>query len=412
MEHSMKDCHCRITNKALEVVLDLGMQPLGNGFISSKDKKDEYFYHLEVGFEAESKMLQLLRQPAPQLMFHENYAFFSSTSSFMQEHFKNFAGSVLRTPLLTADDPLVVELGCNDGILLKHFATRNIRHLGIEPSQNVALVANKNGVNTIEKFFDEDVSHDIVSQYGHADVFLAANVMCHIGSIVEVAKGIENLLKLEGVLIFEDPYLGDVIEKCSYDQIYDEHVFIFSALSVQNLFNSVGMEIINLERQSTHGGSMRYTLGKIGVHTPSPVVKKIIQDEKKLGLDKIETYFDFAKNVAASREQLVSKLKNYKREGKVVSAYGATSKSTTIYNYCDIGPDLISYVTDSTPIKQNTLTPGTHIPVVNPEKFYQDPPDVAFLSAWNHAYEILKKEAPFSDKGGIWLTHVPNVIEL
>jgi methylation protein EvaC len=249
---------CRVSGAPLTFVHDFGMQALGNGFLLSEDFDKEYFFPMQIGFSEKSCMLQLISQPEPEKMFHDQYAFFSSTSKYMANHFEEFSSTVMNSGFITKEDPFIVELGCNDGILLKHFANRKMRHLGIEPSENVAAVANENGVETVSEFFNAELASRIVSEHGQADAFLAANVMCHIPDIISVVNGIKNLIKPTGVVIFEDPYLGDIIEKTSYDQIYDEHVFLFSALSIKYLFEQVDLELIDLQRQQTHGGSMRY----------------------------------------------------------------------------------------------------------------------------------------------------------
>lgn len=405
----MKTYQCRISGGAISKVVDFGMQPLGNGFLSPDQYRDEYFFPMAVGYSEESMMLQLIEQPTAEKMFHDHYAFYSSTSSFMARHFLQFAENVMRSEYLSHVDPFVVELGCNDGIMLKNFAGRNIRHLGIEPSLNVAREANKHGVRTRSEFFSEELAGSIVGEDGQADAFLAANVMCHIPDIVGVVKGIKKLLKPTGVVMFEDPYLGDVIEKTSYDQIYDEHVFLFSALSIQHLFSKQGMELIDLMPQKTHGGSMRYVLAHRGAYPVKDIVHEIIAREKAQGLDRLSTFATFRANVEKSRADLMQLLKTLKTQGKRVAGYGATSKSTTILNYCGIGPDLIEYLSDTTPIKQGKFTPGMHIPVVPYEKFQSDPPDYAVLFAWNHAEEIMAKEKEFMANGGKWIVHVPTV---
>lgn len=385
------------------------MQPLGNGFLEPRDFPNEYFFPMEIGFSEKSMMAQLLEQPEPEKMFHDHYAFYSSTSSFMTRHFKDFASQVMDSGYLEEKEPFVVELGCNDGIMLQNFAERNIRHLGIEPSLNVAQEANKKGVATCSEFFSEDLADAIVRDHGQADAFLAANVMCHIPDIASVVKGISRLLKPRGIVMFEDPYLGDVVSKTSYDQIYDEHVFLFSALSIRHLFEMHGMELVDVQPQKTHGGSMRYVLAHRGAREVKKPVDAILAKEKEQGLDQMETFRQFGKNVERSREQLVSLLTGLKREGKRVAGYAATSKSTTILNYCGIGPDLIEYICDTTPIKQGKFSPGMHIPVVPYERFEKQPPDYAFLFAWNHAEEIMAKESGYVAAGGKWIVHVPEV---
>ena len=400
---------CRVSGAPLTKVLDFGMQPLGNGFLEANDLGQEYFFPMEIGYSEVSMMLQLIEQPAPEKMFHDHYAFYSSTSNFMGQHFKQFANHVIQSSYLTKENPFVVELGCNDGIMLKNFAEQGIRHLGIEPSLNVAQEANKLGVRTRSEFFSESLADTIVSEEGQADAFLAANVMCHIPDIVGVVKGIKKLLKPTGVVMFEDPYLGDVVAKTSYDQIYDEHVFLFSALSIQYLFGLVGMELIDLLPQKTHGGSMRYVLGHKGAHPVKDAVTQIIAKEKAQGLDSLATFVKFRANVEKSKLDLVTLLKDFKSKGKKVAGYAATSKSTTVLNYCGIGPDLIEYICDTTPIKQGKLSPGAHIPVVPYETFKNNPPDYALLLAWNHAEEIMAKEKEYVAGGGKWIVHVPEV---
>jgi len=216
-------------------------------------------------------------------------------------------------------------------------------------------------------------------------------------------------LKPKGLLIFEDPYLGAMIEKTSYDQIYDEHVFLFSAHSVQTLFRNVGMELVSVEPQKTHGGSMRYTLSHAGAYPPEPQVKLILDQEKKCGLNRVDGFSTFTKKVEKSKDDLILLLSELNKKGKKVAGYAATSKSTTILNYCQIGPELISCIYDTTPLKHGKFSPGMHIPIRPYEEFVREPPDYAFLFAWNHAEEIMAKERGYLASGGKWITHVPEV---
>lgn len=398
---------CRICGHEISPFMTYGRMPVANGFLTKDQFKDEYFFELRPAFCRHCLTFQIEEQPAPEVMFHDHYAFFSRTSKFMQAHFREYAVWV-GDAYLTGDDPFVVELGSNDGIMLENFAKRGIRHLGVEPSANVAEEARKHGVNTVVKFFGPATAAEIVDEYGHANALIAANVMCHIPDMNGIAKGADRLLKKDGVLIFEDPYLGAMIEKTSYDQIYDEHVFIFSALSVANIFGAYGFELIDLLPQHTHGGSMRYVLARKGVRAISPAVVAITDAEKAAGLHLPETYEQFRMNCEKSKKDLVRILKEEKAAGRRVVGYGATSKSTTILNYCGIGPDLIEFISDTTPIKQNKLTPGTHIPVKPYEAFAANPPDTALLFAWNHQKEIME-EKEFAANGGRWIIPVPDV---
>ncbi|MFH1654807.1 MAG: class I SAM-dependent methyltransferase [Pseudomonadota bacterium] len=399
---------CLICNTHIEPFIDFGKMPIANGFLTKDRFAEEYFFEMKVAFCPHCKMVQLIDQPDREKMFHENYAFFSQTSKGMIAHFAEFADHALKD-YIKSNDPFVVEVGSNDGIMLKNFAARKIRHLGIEPSSNVAKVAMDSGINTISEFFDEKLARKIVDKYGKADAYLAANVMCHIPYFHSIAEGINILLKDDGVAMFEDPYLGDVIEKTSYDQIYDEHVFLFSVSSISYVFNEHGMEVIDVEPQSTHGGSMRYVIAHKGTKPISKRVGEQLKKEHDLGLHLPDTYDKFRKNCEQSKESLKRLLVEFKRDGDRVVGYAATSKSTTILNYCGIGSELIEYICDTTPIKQGRFSPGMHIPVKSYQEFKTKYPNYAFLFAWNHSEEIMAKEQDYKSTGGKWIVHVPTV---
>jgi methylation protein EvaC len=388
--------------------MSFGRMPIANGFLTPDQFDGEYFFELKVGFCSQCTMVQLTEQVDRERMFHDEYAFFSSTSMRMAAHFKEFA-ELVRRDYLKQPDPLVVEIGSNDGIMLQNFASAGIRHLGIEPSANVAEVARGKGINTVCRFFDEDLAREIVAGHGHADAFLGANVMCHLPYLHSVAAGIRILLKPEGVLIFEDPYMGDIVEKTSYDQIYDEHAFYFSVTSIGNLFAQHDLEVVDVIPQDVHGGSMRYVIAHKGARQPSPAVARQREKEETIGLHKAETYQTLRRNIEASRDQLMTLLHDLKQKGQRVVGYGATSKSTTVTNYCDITPDLVEFISDTTPIKQGKFSPGVHIPVRPYQDFVGRYPAYALLFAWNHAGEIMEKEQSFKSGGGKWISYVPRV---
>jgi methylation protein EvaC len=400
---------CRVCDAPISAFMSFGRMPIANGFLKVEEIPQEYFFELAPAYCEACTMVQLIEQPAPERMFHDQYAFFSSTSRHMQTHFEGFANSVNDRTLAGRPDPFVVELGSNDGIMLRHFKARGVRHLGVEPSVNVADVARGNGINTIGAFFNPKLADDIVAQYGRADAALAANVMCHIPDFPGVAAGMQRLLKPDGVFIFEDPYLGDMIAKTSYDQIYDEHVFIFSVHSVSRAFAMHGLELIDVAPQITHGGSMRYTIAPKGSRPVAANVHEVLAAERTQGLDRPEIYLQFKQNCATSRERLMQTLNDLKARGKRVVGYGATSKSTTVTNFCGITPEHVEFISDTTPIKQGKLSPGAHIPVKPYADFASKYPDYALLFAWNHATEIREKETAFVTNGGQWIVYVPEV---
>ena len=401
---------CRICSTKMIPIISYGDMPLANAFLTSEQYEKEYFFDLAIAHCPSCKMLQLVDQPDPDMMFHGEYAFFSGTSKAMAVHFEVKANSHIDNFITDTNQAFVVELGSNDGIMLKNFARKSIKHLGIEPSSNVAQVAiEENSVDTIVAFFNEDTAKKVLEMHGKADIISAANVMCHIPDLNEVAKGVDVLLKDKGVFEFEDPYLGAMINKTSYDQIYDEHVYIFSVTSVSNAFASHGLEVFHVEPLETHGGSMRYFLCRKGAHEIRESVIKQREIEDGMGLGEVETYHKFAQSCAKNKENLVSILTELKEQGKRVVGYAATSKSTTILNYCGIGPDLIECIYDTTPIKQGKFSPGMHIPVKAFDEFYDNNPDYAVLFAWNHAKEIMAKEGDYTSSGKKWIFFCPDV---
>ena len=402
---------CRICQSPIKQFMSFGKMPIANGFkVDISSINDDFFYEMAVGFCNNCKMLQLLEHPEPEAMFNDTYAFFSGTSQAMTSHFTGFYKSVVSRYELDISESFIVEIGCNDGILLGNFSEAGFNHLGVEPSGNVADVAIAKGINCTKRFFDSNLVNDLLSKGVKADLIVSANVICHIPDLNSLAKNVASLLTQDGVFVFEEPYLGAMIEKTSYDQIYDEHIYIFSAISLQTAFARQGLRLINAESQTTHGGSMRYHFCLDSSQRVSEnQVLEVIAAEKKQGLDKVETYKIFKENCESSKYQLRTLLEKLRDEGASVCGYGATSKSTTVLNYCGIGPELISFISDTTPIKQGKYTPGSNIPVVKPDVFYEASPDYAVLFAWNHEKEIMAKEEKLGNSSIKWIRFVPSV---
>lgn len=400
--------NCLICGAVKEPFLSFGPMPCGNGFLSASDFKTEFFFDLTAAFCPRCSMVQLMEQPDRNKMFHSSYPFFSGSSRHMAKHFSDLAVRLIQDLKLTPSS-FVVEIGSNDGTLLESFAKMNIPHLGIEPAENVVRAAQSRGIRTLSAFFDQSLAQKIVSESGPADLFLAANVMCHIPDLHSILEGIRLLLKPGGMAVFEDPYWGEVLQKTSYDQIYDEHVFLFSLTSLRPLFLSHGLELIDIEKIWTHGGSIRYYVTHQGRQLPASSVSALLESERTQGISKFETYERFRSQCEKSRDDLRRYLQNLKAQGARIMGYGATSKSTTVTHYCGLTRDWVESICDTTPEKQGKFSPGKHIPVVSWDSFRKHFPDYALLFAWNHREEIMAKENAFRDSGGKWISYVPKV---
>ncbi|MGW1055683.1 class I SAM-dependent methyltransferase [Streptomyces sp. NPDC001118] len=400
--------NCRICGGPLREFCDFGSQPLSSAFPEAGRIGEEFFFRLAVGACESCKMVQLVDEVPRQLMFHEDYPYLSSGSAVMRKHFESTARHFLETKL-TGKDPFIVELGCNDGVMLRTVAQAQVRHLGFEPCLRVADVASRNGLRVKAEFFDADSAADVLAEDGPAQVIYAANTMCHIPYLESVFKGIGTLLAPDGVLVFEDPYFADITDRAAFDQIYDEHFYYFTATSVQAMARHFGFELVDVERLPVHGGEVRYTIARPGVHRPTANVAAMLAEEESRALTGMASLEGFITRVDRARDELVSLLERLRAEGHTVAGYGATAKSATVTNYCGIGSDLVPFIADSTPAKQGRLTPGSHIPVRSPDAFADPYPDYALLFAWNHAEEIIAKEQAFRRAGGRWILYVPEV---
>ena len=395
--------HCLICSNELEDIIDFGNMPISNDF---KEKlKDEYKFHMVLSFCKSCKMVQLKETPSKEKMFHDNYSFLSKTSNNMIKHFKKLSQNLFENNLLNQNS-FLVEIGCNDGILLQNF--KQIKHLGVEPSGNVAEIAKKDGLNVINDFFNENSSIEIYNKYGKADLICGANVFCHIPYFNDIIDGIDVLLDKNGVLVFEEPYLLDVIEKTTFDQIYDEHTFLFSITSINNAFKRIGMNIYHVEHLETHGGSMRYYLSRSNKKKTSELKFYLDKEKKLINISSFNSFKNDCMEFKKSFKELIERLKN---EGKNICAYGATSKSTTLLNFCEINNSHIDCIYDNSITKIGKLTPGTNIPIVDSVNFSDCSHDYCILLAYNHQSEILSKELNFRKNGGKWILYTP-VIEI
>ena len=384
--------------------LDLGRQPIANKFLKEDEINDEFFFDLKVVFDEDTKLVSMKDFVKPELMFNEDYKYNTSLSTPMVNHFKETA-EMLK---MKFKPKKVLEIGSNDGAFICNFPKED--SMCVEPCDNFARVTADMGYITSTEFWTTELSDKIKDSNGYMDLIYSANCVCHIQDLDDAFKAVKNLLTPSGIFVFEDPSLLRMLERGSYDQIYDEHAHIFSVIALDNILRENGLKIFRVDNLSVHGGSNRIYANHIESSLVGDSVRQNINEEMVFGLDQFETYQIFADRVEKSKEVLHRKLSNLKHNGKRIVSIGATSKSTTVFNYCGIDSSLIDCITDTTPDKQGLLAPGSHIPVVDRESVDLNDYDYAYLGAWNFKDLIANKERDFVENGGKFITHVPEVM--
>lgn len=402
---------CRSCGGRLTVTMaDLGLQPASNAFLDSQAAiSQEKRYPLRAKVCETCKLVQLDYDVAPEELFG-NYVYFSSYSDDWLAHAKAYCHMAQKRFDLSPSS-LVVELASNDGYLLKNFLKMGIPVLGIDPSDTVAAAAEKIGVPTLVRFFGEKVARELAQQGRQADLIIGNNVLAHVPQLNDFVAGIGLLLRPSGSVTIEFPHLLELIRHVEFDTIYHEHYSYFSLYAIEQVFHRHNLRIYDVERLSTHGGSLRIFASHAGRTDlkDSTQLGEVRAQEAAAGLAELATYMQFAERVDECRESLREFLAGAKRDGKRIAAYGAAAKGNTLLNFCGVTPRDISFVADRNPHKQNKLLPGTHIPVVSPEHLMQAKPDYVLILPWNLRDEIRQQLDGIKAWGGRFVTPVPLV---
>lgn len=407
---SLKLESCRICkSKKLERILDLGEMPLANAFLDKNQiGQKEIFYPLRAVWCESCGLLQIDEIVPPEILFR-NYVYVSGTSEALRKHFEGLATEVVNNFKLNSES-LVVDIGSNDGTLLKGFKKFCLKVIGVEPAVNIAKIAEENGIKTINNFFSEAIAKKIVKENGKADAVTATNVVAHTNNLNDLLSGISYLLKDDGVFVIEVPYLVDLLENVEFDTIYHEHLSYFAVRPLKRLFEMHEFKIVNIEKVNIHGGTIRvFVSKKKSRYIINENVNLLVSLEIEKGLNEVTAYRKFAAHVEKLKEDLVGLLQKLKSENKKVIGYGAAAKGNTLLNYYHIGPELIEFIADLSPMKQNKFTPGTHIPVYSPERIYKTKPDYILILAWNFADEIMKQQSKYKEMGGKFIIPIPEV---
>lgn len=395
---------CRLCgSKNLIQILDLGKTPLSDLFVKNPKHK-EFRFPLLVSVCKKCYLVQIMHDVNDDLLFGNNYAFYTSGSPFSLPYFEKYAQDVLvRFPEQAKN--FTLEVASNDGTLLKHFKNAGCNILGIDPAKNVSKFANDKGIETLTDFFNEKSAKKILDKKGKAGIIIANNVIAHVTNPSIFIKGVKKLLASDGIFIFECQYFPYLLFNNQFDNVYHEHRSFFSLTPLNFLLKKNGLRIIDIEEHDTQGGSIRVFV----THESSKIKQKLLVKDKLLfenaiGIQDIDTYKGFKSRASYVKIKLNRILKDLKKEGKTIYGYGASAKSNTLLNYCGINTKYLDVIVDKTPYKLGLYTPGTHIPVVKkPEK----EPDYYLLLVWNYAAGILLREHKYRENGGKFIIPIP-----
>lgn len=385
--------------------LDLGVVPLADGLVKPEDlAQEEARYPLQVAFCEDCGLVQILETVDPEILFSDDYPYYSSFSPYLLQHSKDNVVDLIERRKL-GPDSFVVELASNDGYLLKNYVEAGIPVLGIDPAAGPVKAANEAGVPTMHAFFTIDLAKQLAAEGKKADVIHGNNVLAHVADTNGFVQGIAELLSDDGVVVIEAPYVKDLIEHCEFDTIYHEHLCYFSVTSASALFRRHGLYLNDVKWLPIHGGSLRYYAGKR--EDVSPAVKEMLAEERAKGLDKPAYYQEFSNRVEKLRDDLNALLKDIKGRGETIAAYGAAAKGATMINFAGIGTDTVDYVVDRNVHKQGLYMPGHNLPIRPPEVLAEEKPDYVLMLAWNFADEILEQQKEYVDRGGRFIIPVP-----
>jgi len=400
---------CRLCNsRNLQKALSLVPSALCDAYIKPEHlNKTQEIYPLDLLLCNDCGYVFLHYVVDPDIIYRD-YIYVTTSSMGLSKHFKGYADNVLHQVHLLAKS-LVIDIGSNDGTFLKFFKNAGMRVLGIEPAIAIAKTSEESGIETIAEFFSVELSERIKKDYGLAKLITANNIFANIDNLEEMMKGIRELIAPDGIFIIESSYLGDMIKNMVFDFIYHEHLSYFSVKPLSAFLDRFGMELINIERVPTKGGSLRYySQPKGGPAQIMPIIDDMIEEEEIIGLTRLGTFKIFAEKINDIRFGLIKKLKNLKARGKKIAGYGGSATSTTLMYHFGLAK-ILDYIVDDNPAKENTFSPGYHIPILSSKAIYEKKVDYILILAWRYADQIIKKHRKFSKQGGRFIIPLPTI---
>lgn len=402
---------CRICgSKNLSIYLDLGSMPLANALLRPETKeKPEHFFPLETMFCNDCSLSQLSVVVDPNILF-SGYAYRSSISKTFRQHCRDM-GVEIKKRLGGKNGLLALDIASNDGCLLKEFRSEGFKVVGVEPATNLAAIARADAITTFDSFWSAKTAENIVKELGKVDVITATNVLAHVDDVNAFVSALDIVLNENGLVVIEVPTVANIVEKNQFDTIYHEHLSYFLLKPLMTLFERNGFNVIDIQQFEIHGGSMRIFAAKksSSLKKNEITINQYIEMEELKQLYSLQTYLKLARNVEKIKKELLSILTEINEGGKHVAAYGASAKGNTLLNYCGIGTNLISFIIDDTPEKQNCLAPGNHIPILPYVHLEEKKPQYLVLLAWNFARELISKTSVHRNRGGKYIIPIPEV---
>jgi novobiocin biosynthesis protein NovU/D-mycarose 3-C-methyltransferase len=385
----------------LTLLVDYGDMPLAGGFLTRDELAYQAAFPLRLARCADCTLMQIL-DVVPAAEIFTQYSYVSSTTRTLVEHFARMGHELVAAE--RAAGRLVVEFGCNDGVLLEPLREAGARVVGVDPSDVALRAGREGGWPVVQTYFDEAAANRVKAEHGVARIVTGNNVFAHVDDLHAIVRGVTALLEDEGVFVFEVQYQGDLLAMVQYDTVYHEHVCYHSLTALARLLAAHGLRIVDVKRIPIHAGSIRVTAARFGTaRKATPIVAEMLEAEKSWRVEK------FAPRVESRRQSLRNLIGDLRRGGRRVAGYGAAGRSTILLNFCGLTADLVEYVVDMSPLRYGKYVPGVSIPIVPPEVFHENPPDYAIMTAWNYEPEIVRKEQAFLSNGGRFIVPLPEI---
>lgn len=400
---------CRVCHgQRLLSFLDYGMVPLAGDFIWPDQVGEEKVYPLDLVACQDCTLVQILNVVDAHTVF-DDYRYLSSVTKTLTQHFRDYA-RVLHERVLGSKTGLVVEFGCNDGVLLSPLKKLGIKAIGVDAAENVVHLAREKGLDVWHGFFGADIAQQLKNQHGPADVITASNVFAHIDDLDGVLRGVDQLLADDGTVIVEVHYLGNLLEQLQFDTVYHEHLCYYSVHAIQHLFGRFGFTITDVARLPMHGGAIRvFARRSLPAPPQSPNVERLLKLESLMGMKSETLYQQFGEKVLVCRDAISDFVNERKQSGRTIAGYGAAGRATTLLNFCGLGQDTLDYIVDESPSRVGRCVPGIGVPIVSRSHFAAHPTDDCLLTAWNYRQEIVNKEKQYLANGGTFLTPLPRI---